>query len=253
MHWWVVTAVVGTLTKYVNKIFIQLQSDNLLVSQQRFILEKLATDICLHTYVDGPYSADTIAELAQCPTNLTFGRFSISFASIIEVVYDQGLFIRETYDNLEITKQIELISVIGRLILSVIEGIIAIQVERDSENCPGDEMPPVLPHELVKLRTGQFGVNVLAQHLPQLRLMWTEDNITQIERDHRELREEYHQNLLLQAAINKCDHNTTFKTGWEILSGKYTALRDFLWWHCNSLCQYGLSGVRLFDIGMGKG
>jgi hypothetical protein len=92
MSWWVMTAVIDTLTKYVNKVFIQLQSDNLLVSQQRLVLEKLASDICIHTYIDGPYPADMVAELMQGP-NLTFGRFSISYASVIEVIYDQGLFI----------------------------------------------------------------------------------------------------------------------------------------------------------------
>ena len=47
-------------------------------------------------------------------------------------------------------------------------GVIAIQAERDSENRPTDDIPPVLPHELVKLRTGEFGINILTQHLHQL-------------------------------------------------------------------------------------
>ena len=71
---------------------------------------------------------------------------------------------------------------------NLVDGSITIQAERDSENCPTDDMPPVLPHELVKLRTGEFGINILARHLPQLRLTWTEDRIAQIEWDHRELR-----------------------------------------------------------------
>ena len=87
------------------------------------------------------------------------------------------MFIRETYDNLDDIEQNQIICAIGNLILSVFDGIIAIQVERDSENCRMDDMPPVLPHELVKLCTGEFGINVLIRHLPQLRLTWTEDRI----------------------------------------------------------------------------
>ena len=49
----------------------------------------------------------------------------------------------------------------GNLVLSIVDGIIAIQAERDSENRPTEDIPPVLPHELVKLRTGEFGINVL--------------------------------------------------------------------------------------------
>ena len=89
---------VNTLTKYVNKVFVQPQSDDLLLCQQKIILEKLAVDICVHTHVEGPLPEDTII-VAQSP-NLVLGRFSISHESVIDVIYDQGLFIRETYDNL---------------------------------------------------------------------------------------------------------------------------------------------------------
>lgn len=48
------------------------------------------------------------------------------------------------------------------LILSIVGGMLTIQAERDSENRPTNEMPRVVPHELVKLRTGEFGISVLA-------------------------------------------------------------------------------------------
>jgi hypothetical protein len=85
------------------------------------------------------------------------------------------LFIRETYGKLDDAEQTRIIQALGHLIMSLVDGIIAIQEERDSENGPADDIPLVLPHELVKLRTGAFGVNLLARHLPQLRETWTED------------------------------------------------------------------------------
>ena len=69
--WWVITSIINTLTKYVNKVFIQLQSDNLLISQQKLVLEKLAADICTHTHVEGPLPADMII-VTQGP-NIIFG------------------------------------------------------------------------------------------------------------------------------------------------------------------------------------
>jgi len=160
MSWWIIVAVVNTLTEYVNKVFVQLQSDDLLVCQQKNILEKLAVDICVHTHVEGPYPEDTV--VVTSGPNLVFGRFSISHKSIIEVIYDQGLFIREIYDNLDDIEQNRIICAVGNLVLSIVEGIIAIQAERDSENRPADDIPPVLPHEFIKLRTGEFGINILA-------------------------------------------------------------------------------------------
>jgi hypothetical protein len=226
MSLWIVIAMVNTLTKYVNKVFEQLQSDNLLVCQQKVVLEKLAVNICAHTHVEGPLPAETLAELSE-DSNSMRGRFIISHKSVIDVIYDQGLFIREIYDNLDDIEQTQIIRTIGNLILSIVDGIIAIQAERDSGNCPTDEMPPVLPHELVKLRTGEFGINILARHLPQLQLTWTEDRIAQIEQDHRELREIHQQDHLFQSRLKECDHKTTFKAGWAMVDGKFSALQDF--------------------------
>ena len=174
---------------------------------------------------DNAYTADEIV-VCQGP-NLVFGRFSISHESVVELIYDQGLFIQETYDNLDDLEQNTIICAVGRLVLSIVDGIIAIQAKRDSTNHPTDDIPPVLPHELVKLRTGEFGINILARHLPQLRLTWTEDQIAQIERDHRELREAHQQDQLLQSRLKECDHNTTFKAGWALVDGQFSALRDF--------------------------
>ena len=86
MSSWIIIAMVNTLTKYINKVFIQLQSDDLLLCQQKIILEKLTVDICTRTYVEGPYPKDTIV-VRQGP-DLVFRRFSISHESIIEVIYD---------------------------------------------------------------------------------------------------------------------------------------------------------------------
>jgi len=66
------------------------------------------------------------------------------------------------YDSLDDIEQTRIIHALGHLILSLIDGIIAIQAERNSQNHSADEMPPVLPHQLVKLCTGDFGINVLA-------------------------------------------------------------------------------------------
>ena len=127
ISWWIVVAVVNTLTKYINKVFTQLQSDNLLISQRKIILNKLAVDICVHIHVEGPYPEDTVI-ITQAP-NLIFGRVPIIHKSVIELIYDQGLFIREIYDNLNDNEKRRIICVVGNLILFLIEGILAIQAE----------------------------------------------------------------------------------------------------------------------------
>jgi len=60
---------------------------------------------------------------------------------------------------------------------SFVDSILTIQVERDAENDPGDSIPPVLPHELVKLRTKAFGITILHRHLPQLKKSWSDEQV----------------------------------------------------------------------------
>lgn len=190
------------------------------------MLETLVVNICAHTHVEGPHSADALAEL-MTDCNSMRGRFSINHEKIVDVIYDQGLFFRDIYDSLDEIEQIRIIDAVENFILSIVAGIVAIQIEGDSENHLADDIPPILPHELVKLRTGEFAINFLARHLPQLRMTWTEDRIAQIERDHRELPLIHQRDHLLQSRLEECDHNTTFKAGWAISDGKISALRDF--------------------------
>jgi hypothetical protein len=227
--WWVIIAVIATITEYINKTFVKLQADALLITQQNEVLQKLAADICIHANIDGPHDKEEIATLNQsnCHSTTLQGRFSISYKSSIELIYDQGLFIRGLFDGLDDISKCRVVRAIGTLILGIIDGITSIQAERDSQNLPADDIPPVLPHELVKLRTGEFGINVLAKHLPQLKKSWSDEQIAQIERDHRELRDTYHRDPLLQSAFANCDYKTTFRAGWNIVQGRFDALRDF--------------------------
>ena len=79
------------------------------------------------------------------------------------------MFIREVLDSLLDELHEKVICMVGDFILIVIDGIINIQAERNSRNRPTDDLPPVLPHELVRIRTGEFGIRVITKHLHQLR------------------------------------------------------------------------------------
>ena len=151
----------------------------------------------------------------------------INYNSIIDIIYDQGLFIREIYDNLNDIEQDWIIDIVENLILSIVDDIIIIQAEKDNENHSLNDISSMLSHELVKLCTEKFEINILAWHLSQLRLTWIDDQIAQIERDHRELREIYQRDHLLQSQLKKCDHKTIFKTNWAIIDGKFFILWDF--------------------------
>ena len=93
----------------------------------------------------------------------------ISHENVFEFLHDQGLFVRHTFQSLPIDVGDKVISEVGMFLVVMVEGIRDIQVERDSHNGAAEDLPPVLPHELVKMRTSEFGRTIVERHLQQLR------------------------------------------------------------------------------------
>src|SRR5437667_5364815 len=90
-----------------------------------------------------------------------------------------------------------------------------------------DDLPTVLRDGLVRLRPGEFGVRLIAKHLCQLQLTWTDQDIERIEHNHRELCVAYKVDSDFKSIIDQCDSNMSFRCGWELMKGQYTSLRDF--------------------------
>jgi hypothetical protein len=224
--WWIIVAAVSALSEQVNIVVVKLQGKDLLLSQQTTELEQLAALILVQIEIDGPLSQDEIAIIDKT-THFTFSRWSVSYEKIILFLYDQGLFIQQIYEQLSPESQIEVIRMIATFILYLVDGILNIQAERDSANKPADNLPPVLPHQLVKIRGRDF-TNIVSDHLNHLKQFWDEELIDRLERQYRQLRVEYQNDVKLKSALDNCDGNTSFETGWSIIKGRdFDVLRDF--------------------------
>ena len=143
------------------------------------------------------------------------------------------MFIQEIFtDKLSIDPQILVSNTVSKLVMQVIEGITNIQVERDKSNLPAeDQVPSVLPHELVKVKRCDF-TSIVVKHFPRLKQFWTDEKISKLELQHHELLLLYQHNITLRSELDKCDHTTLFQSGWAILlapefSSKYRILCDF--------------------------
>jgi len=131
--WWILVTAINAITELVNVVFIKLQARDLLLSQQATAFDELVVSICGHIDINGPHTADQIAAIDKC-NNYTFSRWSISNQNIINYLYDQGTFIEDTYNQLPIRSQIDVIHMIGLLIIHIVDGVLNIQAERDSIN-----------------------------------------------------------------------------------------------------------------------
>lgn len=99
------------------------------------------------------------------------------------------------------------------------KGISAVQAERDSTNAPANDLPPVLPHQLIKLRGREFS-QIILKHLEHLKAFWMDDDIDRIEREFRELLNAYKYEQALELALSKCDDSTGFEDGWAIIGNR---------------------------------
>src|SRR5439155_6763020 len=222
---------VSAISEQVNITFIKLQERNLLISQQRQELDNLAAIICTQIVVEGPFTEVELNAVNKT-THITYSQWCITRENTINYLFDQGMFIQEIFtDKLSIDQQILVSNTVGKLVMQVVEGITNIQVERDKSNLPAeDQVPPVLPHELVKLKGRDF-TSIVIKHLSRLKQFWTDDRISKLELQHHELLLLYQHNPSIRSELDKCDYTTFFQSGWAILeeshSSEFTILRDF--------------------------
>jgi hypothetical protein len=226
--WWVVITGISALTDIINPVFVKLQAQNLLISTQTALLEGLAIDLCAAVGIQGPFSPEEIIELAA-GFNSTYGRWSVSYESVVLFIEGLGIYARRTLQLLPHELQHKVIQSIGQLATTIVEGIVNIQVERDAKNHAADDIPPVLPHELVKISTAHYGNTVVDEHLEQLKHSWTSEDIAEIENQHRQLCTAYRSEPALKSALDSYGETGTisFETGWSIVEGRFDILRDF--------------------------
>ena len=88
--------------------------------------------------------------------------------------------------------------------MKIVEGVVNIQAERNAWNgVNNNELPCVLPHELVKLSTGMLGKMVIDPHLKHLKHFWDEKTIAEIENEHFQLCLAYKREPALKSALDE--------------------------------------------------
>lgn len=225
-YWWTVVAAIGAITSVVNITVTTLQSKDLLVSQQLEELGKLAVNIYSGVGVKGPYSIEETALLHE-PFWFIDGRWAVKVETLFEFLYDQGSFVQESLDKLDLKDQYAIVKSVGLFALRIINDILAIQAERTSENLPADDLPPVLPHKLVRLKGREFN-DIVVHHKSRLSSFWNDITIDIIEQQFKKLRLAYSTESPLRTALNKCDEKTGFEDGWKIVEGRnLNILKDF--------------------------
>jgi hypothetical protein len=140
----------------------------------------------------GPYPPAELNALEPAKFS-TYGRQAIENSKMYEFLYDQGSFMEKYLQGLESADiRDKIVDSIGKAVVFIMDGVLEIHAERDSQNRAISEMlPPILPHELIKLRGKEFS-NILAIHQYRLQTFWDEDIINKLEQEFQQLRDRYY-------------------------------------------------------------
>jgi hypothetical protein len=180
--WWVQVFTVAPGLELVHKMFCELQARLLLICQQHAYVNKLAVDLQM---VYKLRCIDMDAEFGDLDALDYFQRFNwfVTFESFELFVRNQGSRAEGHFDALDDSVQRDVLTLIGMFAMSIVQGIINIQAERNSCNEPADnEALLVMSSDLVRVQPVMFFRDVLQPRKVHLiKANWDEDAIYEIE------------------------------------------------------------------------
>ncbi|KAI9908671.1 hypothetical protein PsorP6_003903 [Peronosclerospora sorghi] len=146
-----IVAAVFALFETVNRTMRALQKRNLLITQQRIMIDRIKK----MTEVEVPLTDE---ELRARHDNEFIGDWTISYESITGFLDEQGLWIHDIVANLSEDNQLLVKREVGQLTIGFVLGVSRICTIRDPENRPiEDDFPSLFPSFLCTLRGRDFG------------------------------------------------------------------------------------------------
>lgn len=152
----------------------------------------------------------------------------VKVKAIVMHVQDQGSFANVCYDRLDVDSQKVVVNTIAIYAMMLILGLMRVKAEHDGDdNNLDQDVPPVLPAQLVKLRHNAFIRDVLNPYRDHIAKFWAPENIDQIKEDHCDLLKFYSLDPILRKAINEHDNNTSLDDTWDYAPGRFSRLHSF--------------------------
>lgn len=227
LEWWVFIIFVAKVSNEATLTFRSLEGLTTLVSQQREGLLKLQATYASWFCASGPLSeeaADAVnTEISVVSNNK---KYSIKLDDVTKVLEDLGNFVIATIEGINPETMASIVKNIATCCVELIAGIASIVAERDSQNDAADAIPPVLPHQLVKLRGREFA-DIVRLQTERLSSRCSPHEIELIEQECQDLRAAYEREPSLKQVLDQCDSKTTFEQGWGFVQERFKHLKLF--------------------------
>jgi hypothetical protein len=135
--WWVITHSIAPTIDVVNVTFVVLQDMSLLFAQQEQRIQMLMNTIMTM------FSIEMIEEVRGgnnegASDYVNFEQWCINVNSIVAHITDQGLFLQQCYEELDVANQELVVKEIGMFLMELVVALQDIKAERDDVNRPQD-------------------------------------------------------------------------------------------------------------------
>jgi hypothetical protein len=155
MKWWLIFPFIADISAYATATFCSLEGLTTLLFAQHQGLICLQSNYMHLFQAVGPIEGNANVDENVCALS-DDRKFSASFVSIANVIEDIGTFEVETFDALDVVKKNQLYQNVSKYVVNLIAGIARVVAEQDSMNEAVNEIPPILPHMLLKRHGKDF-------------------------------------------------------------------------------------------------
>eukprot|EP00171_Calliarthron_tuberculosum_P016065 IDg16065t1 len=167
MVWWTFLFAVHAFADEARRVFVKLQGHTTLLAEQRALLLGLVDTHCRTTGMTGPH--DEVDTAAMDSTILeVHGGFALTHSRCKLFIESQGIWVVDAIDELEAEDLQHVVASVARLFVEAASRITQIVAVRDASNLAStNELPPVLPHQIIALDMRVI-VNCVNRHRERL-------------------------------------------------------------------------------------
>lgn len=219
--WWIYLAVCDVVIKDVNMVFVAGQGMNTLLCQQLQYLDKLKRLLISRIGATRPLLNAADGTEDDC---LQKGDYIVRSAGAINVIRDCGLYFEHIYNALTLVQKATVWKDVAMFVLSMIDGIQTI--ERFGNVPTNVNLPPVLPHQLVRIRSYEFNA-IVNEQLQRYSTTKTAVDFQRVQEQHRLLSTAYSIEDVLHQQMELQNDHMSFEEGWKVVDGRFKELQEF--------------------------
>lgn len=226
--WWIYLLAMEAFTSHSAKAFRKIQGLTTLISQQDAELKQLISNLIHEVGAIGPLTDEAVGAL-DLSRYVVSGHYAVLLDNIREFALGLASWTDAIISQADANEVHELLEDIGKAFIVACDRIDNIVVERNADNSAShgpSSLPPVLPHELVKISAAEF-IRKARSQSTRLESYSSAAKIDVIADQHKELLRAYRSEPVLQSSIDSFNGKTSFEAAWGPLGSRFIDLCEF--------------------------